>query len=400
MRSNNTYLKAIIVLSLVGIFVSGWLLSIHIKFSTGQAGLTETCSVPLLGSSHGCANVAVSEYSDIAGVPLASIAMSFYFTLLILAFWSMRNFQMSLEAVNVGYLLSTLSILVTITMFCISRFVVKSFCIGCSMLWVVNLLLWPCFVRQLGLRWGNALAGHLELLKPHMKKPRIGLSFALGAICLVIFSVIGASAKGLNNESSGSSVITEYKEAPQVFLPPESIGGVTSRGASAPVMEIVEFADFQCPGCRMASQFLRPFLMKHGDKARLTYRNFPLDGSCNSFVPNGGHTLACAAARTALCAGAQGKFWDMHDMIFDNQENLSLGMIDDFARKIGLDQAKLEACRKEGSQETQLQKDIQWGDLIQLESTPTMIVNGHKLVGAHSPKDLETLLNYLEKEGK
>jgi len=403
MRTDNTYLKLILALALVGILVSGWLLSIHIKFSTGQAGLTESCSIPLLGSSQGCANVAVSDYSVVAGVPLAAIAMSFYFTVLILVFWAMRNYQMAYEALYVSYFLSTISILVTVVMFSISRFVLKSFCIGCAMLWLVNLALWPCFVKHLGLGWGRALAANLELIRPRalkLKKERIGLSFALGAVCLLVFSVIGASAKGLSNENpgSGSALISEYQNAPQVFLPMEAVGGPSSKGTNAPVMDIVEFADFQCPGCRMGSQFLRPFLMKHGDKVRLTYRNFPLDGSCNSFVPNGGHTMACNSARHAICAGEQGKFWEMHDMIFDNQESLSVALLGDLVGKVGLDQAKFEACLKDSSTESTLQKDIQWGDLIQLESTPTLIVNGRKLVGAHSPTDLEALLQMLEKE--
>jgi len=170
MRTDNTYLKLILALALVGILVSGWLLSIHIKFSTGQAGLTESCSIPLLGSSQGCANVAVSDYSVVAGVPLAAIAMSFYFTVLILVFWAMRNYQMAYEALYVSYFLSTISILVTVVMFSISRFVLKSFCIGCAMLWLVNLALWPCFVKHLGLGWGRALAANLELIRPRALK--------------------------------------------------------------------------------------------------------------------------------------------------------------------------------------------------------------------------------------
>lgn len=403
MRTENTYLKLILALALVGILVSGWLLSVHIKFSTGQAGLTESCSIPLIGTSQGCANVAVSDYSDVAGVPLAAIAMSFYFTVLILVFWAMRNYQMAYEALYVSYFLSTISILVTVVMFSISRFVLHSFCIGCSMLWVVNLALWPCFVKHLNLGWGRALAANLELLHPralNLKKERIGLSFALGAVCLLVFSVIGASAKGLSNNEGpggGSAILTEYQNGQQVFLPAEALGGPSSKGSSAPIMDIVEFADFQCPGCRMGSQFLRPFLLKHGDKVRLTYRNFPLDGSCNSFVPNGGHTMACSSARHAICAGQQGKFWEMHDLIFDNQESLSVASLSELATKAGLDQAKLETCLKDPATESILQKDIQWGDLIQLESTPTMIVNGRKLVGAHAPKDLEALLQSLEK---
>lgn len=402
MRSDNTFLKLVLLFSLLGILVSGWLLSTHIRFSTGQAGLTETCSV--LGvSSEGCANVAVSAYSDIAGVPLASIAMGFYFSLLFLVFWAMRNYQAGNEALYVSFFLSTISILVTVTMFYLSRFVVKSFCIGCSILWVTNLAIWPCLVKHLKLRWGNAVLANLELIRPkemNLKQNRVLSSFALALICVIVFSVIGLTAKsqGRNeNPAEETSLQKEFEKAPQMFLPTESAGGFSSKGTqSAPIMDIVEFADFQCPGCRMAAQFLKAFVRKNGDKVRVTYHSFPLDGSCNGSVPNGGHRLACSAARAAICAGAAGKFWEMHDQIFDNQESLSAASFAEFAGKIGLDSAKYEACLKDPGTETLLQRGIQWGDQIQLESTPTMIINGRKLAGAKTPQSLEALLQQLE----
>ncbi len=405
MRSNNTYMKFILVLALLGIFVSGWLLSVHIKFSTGQAGLTETCFIPGIGSTEGCANIAISNYSAIFGVPLAAIAMGFYFTLFLLVFWAMRNYQMAYEALYVSFFLSTLSIVVTVTMFVIARYILKSFCLGCSALWVINLLIWPCFVKHLNLSWGNALAANLELFRSkalQLKKERIISSFVTGGICLLVFSVIGAAAKGLQGNEArieSTSILQEYNDAVQTFLPAEAVGGPSSKGqANAPVMEIIELADFQCPGCKVASQFLKPFVMKHGDKVRVTYRNFPLDGSCNSFVPNGGHHMACSAARSAICAGQQGKFWDMHDLIFDNQESLSPALLEELATKAGLDTTKWAACLKDPQTELQLQKEIQWGEQVQLQSTPTIIINGRRLIGARSPQDLETLLKTLEKK--
>ena len=410
MRSDNTFLKIILVLSLLGILVSGWLLNTHIKFGTGQASLTESCSMPGVGASEGCANIAVSEYSDVFGVPLAAIAMGFYFTILLLAFWAMRNYQAAFEPLYVGFFLSTIAIVVTVVMFSISRFVLQSFCLGCSLLWMINLALWPSFVKHLKLTWGNALGANLELVRSkelNLRKQRLTACFSVGAACLVVFSVIGASAKGLQgsqNAQETSSLTSDFQTATQMFLPPEAAGGPTSKSAvpagKVPVMEIVEFADFQCPGCRAAAQYLKPFLRKHADKVRLTFRNYPLDGSCNGSVPNGGHRMACASARTAICAGQQGKFWEMHDLIFDNQESLSPQVLEELNGKAGVDAGQMAACLKDPKTETLLQQDIQWGDMIQLQSTPTLIINGRRLSGARSPKDLETLLGVLEKEAK
>ncbi len=404
MRTDSIYLKAILALVLFGILVSGWLLYTHIKFSTGMAGLTEGCALPGFVGSQGCANVAISKYSDIFGIPLAAIAMGFYFAQVILVFWAMRNYQASYEPLYVGFFLATMAIVVTVIMFSISRFILQSFCIGCALLWLVNLAVWPAYVKHLNLSWAGALGANLELLRHknlRLRKERVLSSLATSATCLVVFCVIGASAKGLQSQESrlgDNSLINDYKNGMQVFLPAEASTGPAAKGVEKPILDIIEFADFQCPGCKMASQFMRPFFLKNKDKVRISYRSFPLDGSCNSQVPNGGHRLACAAAKAAICAGQEGKFWEMHDRIFDQQESLSATSFADFAKEIGLNNEKYAACFSDAATETQLQKEIQWGEVIQLESTPTIIINGRKTVGARTPADWEALLNYVEKE--
>ncbi len=90
----------------------------------------------------------------------------------------------------------------------------------------------------------------------------------------------------------------------------------------------------------------------------------------------------------------------MHDLIFDNQENLTPPLMAELTTKLGLDSAKMEACLKDPSTEAMLQQDISWGDQIQLQSTPTMVINGRRLSGARSPQDLENLLRFLEREIK
>lgn len=404
MRTDNTFLKILVLLCLAGILVSGWLLSTHIRFATGQAGLTEGCTAIMgLGGSDGCANIAVSQYSDIFGIPLAAIAMGFYFSLLFLVIMAWRSFQTALEPLHVGFLLSTISIFVTILMFTISKFIVKSFCLGCAMLWLINLAIWPAMVKQLQLSWAEALGSLLEIVRPKnlkLRRERLVSSFSISIATVVVCAVIGFAAKsqgGSEARIEEGSLVKEFADAKQMFLPAEAMGGNTSKGSDKPIMEIVKFSDFQCPGCKVAAQFLRAFVRKHGEKVRVTYRNFPLDGSCNSFVPNGGHRFACSASRASLCAAKEGKFWDMHDKIFDAQDSLSLASLDEFAGLLGLNMDSFGSCLKDPSVEALLQKDILWGDQIQLESTPTLIINGRKLSGAKSPQELEALLLSLEK---
>lgn len=410
MRTDNSFLKIVLMLGLLGILVSGWLLSIHVRITTGQAGLTESCSIiPIPGvTGQGCAAIAVSDYSDVFGIPLAAIAMGYYFTQLLLVFWSMRNYQSSYEPLYVAFFLSTLAIVVTVIMFSISRFIVRSFCPGCAILWAVNLALWPCLVKHLGLRWGDALAANLELVRSktlNLRRQRVLNSFGVGGMVLAVFSVVGTAAASLDrpqNAPGSPAFLEEFGNAPQVFLPPEAYGGPQSKGEAreAPVLDIVEFSDFQCPACRMAAQLLRPLILKHKEKIRFSYRHFPLDGACNPHAPNGRHAFACAAARTGICAAAQDKFWPFHDLIFDHQDELSGAKIESLAQEAGLDMEKLAVCLKDPTTETQLQKEMQWGELVGLESTPTLILNGRRISGARPPGDLEALLDRLERERK
>lgn len=403
MRDNNTFLKLALVLAVIGVLISGKLLSIHNRFATGQASLTESCGIG--GGSEGCASIAVSSYSDIFGVPVAAIALGTYIALLLLGFLALKNQQGSAETVYVMFFLATVSVVVTVIMFVISNYVVKEFCHYCAMLWVVNLAIWPCLVKQLGLGWGNALAGNLELLgngKANLRKERVTSSASIAVAAVVITSVIGLVAKaGSTGPQGPSTIVGDYANAQVVMLPAEAFGGPMSKGAaSAPVMEIAEMADFQCPACKSAGQALRSFLLKHKDKVRITYHNFPLDGSCNPFVPNGGHRMACAAARGGICAAKQGKFWDFHDQVFDRQDDLSAATLEDIAKKTGLDTAAYEACLKDPSTETQLQQDMQYGEMINLQSTPTLVINGRKLIGGRTPADLEKLLDAIENDTK
>ena len=406
MRTDSKFLKIILVLCFLGVLVSGWLLSMHIRFNSGEAGLTESCTIMSAAlSSQGCANVAVSKYSDVLGVPVAAIGMSFYFALFFLTFWSIRNYQAAYEALYVGFFLSTVSIVVSVVMYLIAKIMLNSFCIGCGMLYLINLAIWPCFVRHLNLRWSNALFANLELVRQkdlHLVRSRITKSLAVMVACLVIFSIIGVAAEKLqvndNEVPAQNDIVEQYKSAPTVFLPPEAIGGVQSKGSENPIMDIVEFADFQCPACRSAALFARPFLMRNNTTVRFTFHSYPLDESCNR--SGGRHAFACSATRVAICAGEQGLFWKAHDYLYDHQQDLSEALLQKVPGEVGADNARIAECVKRPDTETKIQKDIQWGEAIGLEFTPTLVVNGKRLGGAHTPQEWETLLKYIQNQKK
>ena len=129
------------------------------------------------------------------------------------------------------------------------------------------------------------------------------------------------------------------------------------RGNPEASVKLVEFADFECPHCKQVVPIMREVSEKYGDKIAFYFKQYPLPG----------HELAPVASAAALAAHAQGKFWPMHDLIFENQSALSRGRIKQFADQVGVNRAKLEAAM--GSKEIQdaIERDIAEANRANLE---------------------------------
>lgn len=150
--------------------------------------------------------------------------------------------------------------------------------------------------------------------------------------------------------------------------------------ATAPIWIIV-VSDFQCPYCKQWHDATFPTLenefVKTG-KARLAYVNFPLNS----------HAHAWPSAEAAMCAGAQGKFWQMHDAIFDNQARWSAGsapapVFDSLARTTGVDMPRWRSCVGSGVMKPLIGADLQRASAAGVRSTPTFLIGDEVLAGAH-----------------
>ena len=146
--------------------------------------------------------------------------------------------------------------------------------------------------------------------------------------------------------------------------------------ASAPI-EIVEFSDFQCPFCLRAYPTVQQVLNTYGDRVRLVYRHYPL-----SFHPN-----ARPAAEAAACAEEQGKFWQYHDRLFENQTKLSEADLKQHAAELGLNTAQFNACVDGHKPKAQVDADLRAGEEAGVDGTPAFFINGRMVSGAQ-PFDL------------
>ncbi|MBI3769855.1 MAG: DsbA family protein [Deltaproteobacteria bacterium] len=142
-------------------------------------------------------------------------------------------------------------------------------------------------------------------------------------------------------------------------------------GAKAPVT-IIEFSDYQCPFCKRAEDSVNKVMQVYGDKVRLVFRDYPLPM----------HSQARPAAEAAGCANAQGKFWEYHAKLFDNQTALGEDKLKQYAKDVGLDEAKFAECFTKKPFKAAIDQDVADGMKVGVNGTPAFFVNGRMLSGA------------------
>jgi hypothetical protein len=134
--------------------------------------------------------------------------------------------------------------------------------------------------------------------------------------------------------------------------------------ADAPVV-IVEFSDFQCPYCAEAAATVHKLREQYGERIRFVFRNYPLP-----FHPN-----ARAAAQASLAAHDQGKFWELHDRLFENQDELGNEQLVEHARAAGLDVEAFRSVATGTASGSRVDEDMRLGELAHVQGTPTMFIN-------------------------
>jgi len=145
---------------------------------------------------------------------------------------------------------------------------------------------------------------------------------------------------------------------------------------SAPVV-ILEFSDFQCPYCQSAEPTLKKLLVKYEGQVSLAYRDLPLQEI---------HPQAELAAEASRCAGEQGKFWEYHDLLFQNQNRLHRDGLMGLARDLKLEEKQFDSCLSSGKYKSQVEEDRQAGLRTGVNGTPGFFINGN-IVSGNQPQD-------------
>jgi len=181
-------------------------------------------------------------------------------------------------------------------------------------------------------------------------------------------------------EKHNVKVTLPYPELPRVTV---SADDDPSIGPEDAPIQIIQFAEFQCPYCGKAGPTIDQVMKEYEGKVRMVYRDFPL-----SF-----HDKAITAAVAANCTIEQGKYWEMHKLLMDNQRDLDEASLTAHAVSLSLDMDKWNTCRQDPAQVTEVEKDMADGAAVGVSGTPAFFVNGIMLSGAQPFEEFKKIID-------
>jgi protein-disulfide isomerase len=153
---------------------------------------------------------------------------------------------------------------------------------------------------------------------------------------------------------------------------PVNVAGSPALGPATAAVTIVEFSDFQCPFCGRVGPALKQVRETYGDQVRIVFKHLPLDT----------HPKAPAAHLAAEAAGRQGKFWEMHDKIFENQREMAPEKYAQYAAELGLDVTKFDRDRASAEVKSRIDADKREAAQLGATGTPAFFINGKYVSGA------------------
>lgn len=398
------------IFALVGIGLSIYSLMHHIELKT----LGATSFACNINETFSCDDIANSKFAeDPWGNPMGIYGVGYFLGLFALLITARVKESLRQDALQAYGVLVIIGALVSITLFGISEFIIGKICPTCVGVYLTTFVQLAVFffskeavpgpwnVKSITnggwyavIALAVAVAG-FQAFKPRTS-PHLTLDNARSR------EELGLPPEGEDPADKPAAVgplaLLETHPSPSVKIDLSAYSGLGEdfhKGSPDAKVKIVEFADFQCPACSHASKAIRQLHDEFGDKVLFVFKNFPLDASCNTAVQTKMHQHACTAARLGRCAGAVGKFWEMHNRMFDNQSSIDDTSLTAWAKELGLSDAQIKECRESKDVLAKIQDDARQASEAGLQGTPTLFINGQKYNGNADVDSLRTIIQAL-----
>ncbi|MBK9516097.1 MAG: thioredoxin domain-containing protein [Anaeromyxobacter sp.] len=356
---------AALLLSLGGLVVALVLVRLH---EQAHAGLSSFCAI---SETMNCDKVAMSPFSVVLRLPVAVWGALGYGLAAALAGWGLtpRRLHPGWPA-GLLLLVAAAAVGASVALALISKLLIGAWCVLCMASWSIALLL-------LVAAWAACPpAGPLAAVRAD-----------LAALGLAPRRASAVAVLGLAAIALLASLYPRYWERPRVpallAAPAAAPAGAPAvptlpPGSRDPAAGAIVYSDYECPYCAVSHADLK-VVLSHRPDIRVVKRHFPLDVACNPVVKRPMHQDACAYARAAICAEAQGKLGPMDDALFENRHGKR--PVETLAAEQGLDLAAFRACLASPETERRLQGDIASAIADGIKATPTYLVGGVQYAG-------------------
>jgi protein-disulfide isomerase len=202
----------------------------------------------------------------------------------------------------------------------------------------------------------------------------------LGVLIATVVIILGGALFASTRQPSPAQPST----VPAAHLDRLVPGTAAAIGAQHPKVTVVEFGDFQCPACGSLHPIMKYVQEQYQDQpVRFVWRHFPLAQ----------HQHAQLAAEASVAAGEQGKFWEYHDLLFDDQTRLERSSLEQYAEQLGLDMEKFRAALDQHQHQEIVEADKSDGRLIGVSATPTIFINGAQYAGQYSAAAFQEVID-------
>ena len=399
------------VSSLLGAVFSGILIEHHVNPATESEFLKAVCGT---GSESGCDRVNTFEISKFLGLPIAFWGFLYYAVVFLLIIFYLKLKEITL--IQFIFWASVLALLIDILLLIYSLIIIEAVCNLCVITYflTIGILLSSGVI----LKKHQKTLFNLDIdLKSLISNSAVFISMVSGFILIVFIGVFillyaRASSPSITGKSNPDSILNEAWEAFKRQYENEPLRDFSTRhsaskGASEPILTIVEFADFLCPHCKHIGEELKHIAEKYPKSIKVVFKHYPLDQECNQNIPRKFHEGACQLAYISQCALKEqpAAFWNMHDMIFKFQKRiLSAGSLNDsemntLIRSAGLNVNTIRSCVRNPQIKSQIRQDIEEGDKAGVKGTPSLYINNRKVPTSNINFFIEKLLTYQVKKG-
>lgn len=240
------------------------------------------------------------------------------------------------------------------------------------------------------LQYAAMKARHQNLFRPWYRKWWGIIIIILSAILVFLFIYSGIYVRNKVKEIRLSQEKDELLAKRQAYNEAISGDGTNYRlGSLNPKVTIIEFGDFACPICQQSAPAISAIMKKYPEQVKFVWRDYLI------------HENSAELALAARCAGEQGKFWEMHDILFANQNNLTATgdplktQLSPLLPQLNLDLTQFQDCYDSKKYFSQIQADMNDGDKLQIQGTPAWFVNNYPLLGFIPEEKFQELIEGL-----